>query len=407
MLYEPYTNSCGHTFCYSCLSQWFNNAEHKKSCPDCRAHVKNAPAPAYLVRDMCQRFISQSQLLPEGESIKQHDQWRQEEADIVDKDRNSPEGLFKGCFREKAARRPVVRDLEDGVDRCPECTWELEGDSVCQHCGYDIYDSETSQSDMDTDLSGELHAARDVAAGSGRWSENSDEDLDGDIDEEDAEFETGFARNHAALNDEFEAFSDEESVDHDMGHDDDHMAEDMAAALLRQRLMLQARGIRRGPRHAMPPRPFQFLGPTGGGRAMPGVPSNGSMVTISDDEDGESLESRESDEEDDEESDSQADSEMNDFLDDDEDGEDSDSDECNNTPRQSSPPPVRRARPIIVDSDDEGDPHGISDRPGEGPSRRTAFNQVPEHLARDMINDSESESDSDEGGGVSNGMRRR
>lgn len=51
-LYEPYTISCGHTFCYSCLSQWFANST-KKTCPDCRTMVTQQPAPAYLVSVCC------------------------------------------------------------------------------------------------------------------------------------------------------------------------------------------------------------------------------------------------------------------------------------------------------------------------------------------------------------------
>lgn len=48
-LYEPYTISCGHTFCYSCLLQWFEKDRTQKTCPDCRAKVIQQPAPAYLV----------------------------------------------------------------------------------------------------------------------------------------------------------------------------------------------------------------------------------------------------------------------------------------------------------------------------------------------------------------------
>ena len=48
-LYEPYTVACGHTFCYSCLRQWFDRDPRKKTCPDCRTEVTCEPAPSYLV----------------------------------------------------------------------------------------------------------------------------------------------------------------------------------------------------------------------------------------------------------------------------------------------------------------------------------------------------------------------
>lgn len=49
-MYEPYTIACGHTFCYSCLAQWFSTHHHNKTCPDCRTEVIHRPAPAYIVR---------------------------------------------------------------------------------------------------------------------------------------------------------------------------------------------------------------------------------------------------------------------------------------------------------------------------------------------------------------------
>lgn len=52
-LYEPYILGCGHTYCYTCLANWFGGATNRrkrKNCPDCRAHVSVQPSPNYLVR---------------------------------------------------------------------------------------------------------------------------------------------------------------------------------------------------------------------------------------------------------------------------------------------------------------------------------------------------------------------
>ena len=57
-LCEPYTNECGHTFCYGCLSHWFERDRTKKSCPECRAEVTRPPAPAYLVRYLCDEYLT-------------------------------------------------------------------------------------------------------------------------------------------------------------------------------------------------------------------------------------------------------------------------------------------------------------------------------------------------------------
>ncbi|KAF2684711.1 hypothetical protein K458DRAFT_366018 [Lentithecium fluviatile CBS 122367] len=190
LLYQPYTISCGHTYCYSCLCTWFCNNKSRKTCPDCRAVVAQPPAPAYVIRDMTLVFISRAELLPTGETIEQHTKWQKEEADAVQQDKDNKDhrtgGLFKGCFRSHHARGPslqVVRDQEDGVERCPVCTWELE-DGECVQCGLFFddngeltwTDSFTGFSDMD-DMS-----ERDM----------SGEDLDAEMDMEDADFD-GYA----------------------------------------------------------------------------------------------------------------------------------------------------------------------------------------------------------------------
>ncbi|OAL06817.1 hypothetical protein IQ06DRAFT_263240 [Phaeosphaeriaceae sp. SRC1lsM3a] len=165
LIYQPYTISCGHTYCYTCLCTWFTNNKNRKTCPDCRIVVKEVPAPAYVIRDMTSVFISRVELLPPGETLEEHKKWQKDEADAVQQDKDNQDarvgGLFKGLFKTHPhhGQRPslqVLRDTEDGVDRCPVCTWELE-DGGCQQCGL-IFDeagelswgdSFTGFSDMD------------------------------------------------------------------------------------------------------------------------------------------------------------------------------------------------------------------------------------------------------------------
>ncbi|KAI9724376.1 MAG: hypothetical protein M1812_000444 [Candelaria pacifica] len=138
LLYEPYMIGCGHTFCYSCLCQWFVNNKRNKTCPDCRAPVDRQPAPAYLVREMTEIFIARPELMPSGETKEEHRKWQKEESDIVEQDKvgtfSNMGGLFKGCFKSKKQDAWAIRDEEDGVQRCPTCTWELE-DGECGRCG--------------------------------------------------------------------------------------------------------------------------------------------------------------------------------------------------------------------------------------------------------------------------------
>lgn len=151
-LFEPYTIECGHTFCYGCLVRWFERDQTKKSCPDCRSDVLRPPAPAYLVRDMTQIFANRAELMPVGETTQQHKEWQEEEAALVETDKSTTGlkgGLFRGCFKLTRRRQlPAIRDDEDGVDRCPRCTWELE-DGLCESCGYPAGDDSADMSDSD------------------------------------------------------------------------------------------------------------------------------------------------------------------------------------------------------------------------------------------------------------------
>ncbi|EFR01690.1 RING finger domain-containing protein [Nannizzia gypsea CBS 118893] len=146
-LYEPYTLPCGHTFCYSCLVQWFKSQGHSKTCPDCRAPVKSTPAPAYLVRNIVHMFIGRSELTDSNETTQEHLANQVAETEKVERDKKNTDpktgGLFQGCFNRTTI--PLYDNLE-GVSRCPGCFWELE-DGECTHCGYTVSDSDPDNDD--------------------------------------------------------------------------------------------------------------------------------------------------------------------------------------------------------------------------------------------------------------------
>ena len=86
---------------------------------------------------MTQIFANRPELMPIGETTQEHKKWQEEESALVERDRSTAGlkgGLFRGCFR-RARRRQwaAIRDDGDGVNRCPECLWELE-DGICPQC---------------------------------------------------------------------------------------------------------------------------------------------------------------------------------------------------------------------------------------------------------------------------------
>ncbi|OSS54734.1 hypothetical protein B5807_01617 [Epicoccum nigrum] len=311
MLYQPYTIACGHTYCYTCLCTWFLNLKQNKSkltCPDCRLDVKHLPAPAYVIRDMTAVFVSRPDLLPPGETLEDHRKWQQDDADAIQKDRDNTDprtgGLFKGLFNASAhLLRPslhVVRDREDGVDRCPICAWELE-DGGCTQCGL-MFD-ETGEVSWDNSFTG---------------FSDMDELSEQDVDDLDAamNFEEG----------EFDGFGDP------MDGWQDYMGDPGAGFVMRRFLQHQNTGPRRHMSHSE-------------------AGSRRSYSQSISDVYGDEMDTVE-------EEDEEEDSEMNDFIDDAEVHVTvSISDSASSTPGQTPQPPANRprararARPVVEESE--------------------------------------------------------
>ncbi|KAL9122335.1 MAG: hypothetical protein Q9187_001108 [Circinaria calcarea] len=118
------------------------------------------------VREMAQLFASRAELMASGESTEDHKKCQEEEATIVERDKANLDertgGLFRGCFKARLqGARPTIRDEEDGVTRCPNCTWELE-DGYCNACGvgYGSDGEEFSGEDLSFSDDGESDTGR-------------------------------------------------------------------------------------------------------------------------------------------------------------------------------------------------------------------------------------------------------
>ncbi|KAK2805474.1 hypothetical protein FQN51_000300 [Onygenales sp. PD_10] len=169
-LYEPFTLACGHTFCYSCLTQWFASHRRKKTCPDCRAAVSVQPAPAYLVRQIVQMFIGRAELLDHSETTAEHSTNMRIETEKMEADKQNTNpttgGLFQGCFKNATRSYDPIHDTMDGVTRCPRCAWELE-EGGCAQCGFAIAGYSDSEEESDEDASINMTDADDIEDGFG------------------------------------------------------------------------------------------------------------------------------------------------------------------------------------------------------------------------------------------------
>ena len=79
---------------------------------------------------------------------------QQAETEKVEKDKANTDpttgGLFQGSFRRSRFDAIPFYDATDGVDRCPECAWELE-EGECVNCGFavDMLSSSSFNSELD------------------------------------------------------------------------------------------------------------------------------------------------------------------------------------------------------------------------------------------------------------------
>lgn len=126
------------------------------------------PAPAFTVRDIVNIFVARAEIMPAEESAATHQQRREEERDIVEKDRGSAHGLFKGTFTGRHIQR-IIFDEADRIHRCGACGHEFRPGPTCSYCG--------------TDFEGEEEQLADD-----HWSDDADDDED-DVDGIDVELD--------------------------------------------------------------------------------------------------------------------------------------------------------------------------------------------------------------------------
>ncbi|GBE83561.1 hypothetical protein SCP_0506160 [Sparassis crispa] len=154
-MYKPYALApCGHTACHSCLVAWFKAPPpdarpqdvlptwlRKKTCPHCRAVVKERPIGVWTVKDMVAALVKSGLAAaafppspaPDAE-VPTADPWEgifRREPGASGNHRQVFPGPPPALFQQMLG----LHDVEDGgIYRCIDCNHEI-WDGVCSSCG--------------------------------------------------------------------------------------------------------------------------------------------------------------------------------------------------------------------------------------------------------------------------------
>src|SRR5277367_2074934 len=98
---------------------------------------------------MVEVLINRAELMPIDETIDQHQERKTLENNIVETDRISELGLFKGCFSKQPLSHLQFNE-EDGIYRCIRCAHEYvrDGGPMCENCGMD-FEGDEEEIDID------------------------------------------------------------------------------------------------------------------------------------------------------------------------------------------------------------------------------------------------------------------
>lgn len=156
LAWRPHVLSpCGHTFCASCLLDWFKrpdpNNQHifegldeaetmarvrqqKKVCPSCRSAVQGLPAEVWALKGIVDRLDSCQQLgqITVDGQVDVPSRTVEEERKLRGIDLATGEALWEPLF-DPDGDRPAIWDENDHVWRCSSCTGEVAF-GECQSC---------------------------------------------------------------------------------------------------------------------------------------------------------------------------------------------------------------------------------------------------------------------------------
>ncbi|KAI0718596.1 hypothetical protein C8T65DRAFT_638575 [Cerioporus squamosus] len=166
LMHRPFALSpCGHSACHQCLVNWFKAPPadvpanqvlptwlRKKTCPHCRAVVKDRPLEIWAIKEMVANLVksglAQGFYSPAEEpaiGAANADPW----TGIFRPERGNQHVFPDGAYPAPVAHLMGQRDDEDGVYRCIDCMHEI-AEGVCSRCGR-VYPGHDPELDPDYD----------------------------------------------------------------------------------------------------------------------------------------------------------------------------------------------------------------------------------------------------------------
>ncbi len=140
----PVMTTCGHNYCYECLSNWLSNNRSSMSeltCPQCRSVLTAEPVLNVALQqivDLMVDIVTDSGSQSGSEGVKSSISMdlrsllhQREEAVAEYKSDLAANTLFKSIFKNTA--EAIIDEDDDGIARCSNCQWEVEG-PVCPNC---------------------------------------------------------------------------------------------------------------------------------------------------------------------------------------------------------------------------------------------------------------------------------
>ncbi|XBW38117.1 hypothetical protein QEN19_003711 [Hanseniaspora menglaensis] len=222
---------CKHTFCYSCLKNWFINSIKNSNlrCPLCRVIVEDEPFNNKILQSVIISFYTLF-FDKEGEDGQQQTYFQRlgpekKEFELDLKNKN----LFEESFRSTGVG---IVDMDDGgVLRCSSCHWEIENagneeedQTECPHCGVAfrgvdrdevrrIRREAGNESEDDGESINTEGERSDMGMDSENENDDENSDLDGFIIDELGESENGSESDSSLNSDYYEFNSDNDDAE--------------------------------------------------------------------------------------------------------------------------------------------------------------------------------------------------